>query len=50
MIWLHVIGSIMIMIGLPTALIDMGMNGTRYAYWLPWGLGMTGVGLGLTQL
>lgn len=25
---------------LVTALLDMGMNGSRYAGWAPWGLGI----------
>jgi hypothetical protein len=24
-----------------TAILDMGMNGARYAGWAPWGLGFT---------
>jgi hypothetical protein len=40
----------MLLIGLPTALIDMGMNGSRYAEWAPWGLGMTFIGLLLVGL
>jgi len=39
-----VVGTIMIMVGLPTALLDRGMNG-QYARWAPWGLGMAIVGL-----
>lgn len=47
---LGVIGAILITIGFPTALIDMGMNGSRDAGWAPWGFGMTVVGLFLVGL
>lgn len=39
------LSAIAICIGFPTALLDMGMNGARYAGWAPYGLAMTFVGL-----
>jgi hypothetical protein len=39
----------MLMIGLVTALFDMGMNGSRYASWAPWGIGMAALGLLFTK-
>jgi hypothetical protein len=48
--YLGVIGSFLIVIGLPTALIDMGINGARYAGWAPFGFGMAGAGLVLINL
>ena len=45
--WLGLVGSIMAIIGLTTALLDMGMNGARYAGWAPYGVGMALVGLSL---
>jgi hypothetical protein len=50
MLWLNVLGSAMLVTGLPTALLDMGMNGARYAYWAPWGLGVSLVGVLLASL
>ncbi len=44
MVWLNGLGAIMVCIGLITALIDTGMNGSLYADWAPWGLLMAGVG------
>jgi hypothetical protein len=46
MMWLlKAVGGIMVAVGFSTALLDMGMNGARYAAWAPWGLGMTVIGL-----
>jgi hypothetical protein len=39
------LGATMIVVGLPSALLDMGMNGSRYAGWAPWGLAMAALGL-----
>jgi hypothetical protein len=41
---MQVVGSILIMIGLPTALLDLGMN-KPYARWAPWGFGIAVIGL-----
>lgn len=35
-----VIATIVGMVCFVIALIDMGMNGSRYAGWAPWGLGI----------
>lgn len=40
-----VIGQIALIVGLVTAIIDMMMNGGRYAGWAPFGLLMAGGGV-----
>ena len=50
MAWIGVIGGVMAVFGLVTALLDMGMNGSRYAGWAPFGLGIAGVGLILSNI
>jgi len=46
----NVAGPIMAFIGIVTALLDMGMNGARYAGWAPYGLGMAIIGLILASI
>jgi hypothetical protein len=41
------VGAILICVCFPTALLDIGMNGTRYAGWAPFGLLITFLGLAL---
>lgn len=36
----------MTVFGLVTALLDMGMNGSRYASWAPYGFGIAFIGWG----
>jgi hypothetical protein len=50
MMYLNFLGSCLIMVGLPTAVFDMGMNGARYSAWVPWGLGMAALGIVLVSL
>ena len=39
------VGGMMMFVGLLTAMLDIGMNGARYAGSAPWGLGIAGIGL-----
>ena len=40
---MFVIAETVAIICFVTALLDVGMNGARYAEWAPWGLGLTAV-------
>ena len=44
------IGSILILLGLPTSIGDIWMNGARYAEWAPYGLILSFTGLVLVYL
>lgn len=40
MMFLGVVATIIGICCMVTALLDMGMNGARYASWAPWGIGI----------
>lgn len=39
------VASLVVVIGLVTAIFDMTMNGSKYAVWAPWGLVLCVIGL-----
>ena len=44
MVMLQALAVVAVYVGLITALLDMGMNGARYAGWAPFGLALAAVG------